>query len=152
MAYNSLRKQLGLERPKPQTPAAAPARPQANGNEAKAGRGKPIEADVRLIVTRSCGCKVGIRYLQQSACEGCQRKKRIAKGQARAKEQRKQASRLPDGSTLCVVYDASTQSWFGTLTIGDKTFEGKASALFKLEMELDAMYRRSLEPAGRGEK
>jgi hypothetical protein len=52
---------------------------------------------------------------------------------------------LPDNSCFTVVYDAATLTWVGTLTIGEKVFEGQAGAVFKLLGLLDQLYRDSLD-------
>jgi hypothetical protein len=45
-----------------------------------------------------------------------------------------------------VTYDASKQTWSGTLTIGDQTFSGEKSAVFGLLRDLDTKFRDSLQP------
>jgi hypothetical protein len=143
MAYQGLRKQLGLDR-KPQTPAAVPAPPQpvtqANGETPKATKPKATEADAKQVVTRSCGCKIGVRHLEQSACPACVRKNK----QRRPLRRRAAPDRLPDNAAFAVVYDATAQTWAGTLTIGDQIFEAKASAIFHLLSVLDKKYRDSV--------
>jgi hypothetical protein len=129
MASN-LRKQLGLDKPKPPTPAAAPP---------KAKKTPAAQADAKLVVTRSCGCKIGVRHLEQSPCPACVRRNR------RKRPPRRQApDRLPDNASFSVVYDAAAVSWAGTLSVDGKVFEGQSSAVFHLLALLDKKYRDSL--------
>jgi hypothetical protein len=143
MASKSLRQQVGLEKSKPQTPvsASAPPRPAAGAppQPAKASKPKSVQADAKLVITRSCGHKIGVNYLQQSVCEGCARCARKKKP-----PRRPTVERLPDNSRFDVLYDAATLTWTGTLTIGEKVFEAQAGAVFRLLGVLDKMYRDSL--------
>jgi hypothetical protein len=50
-------------------------------------------------------------------------------------------SRLPDGAVFHVEYDATAETWTGTLAINGQTFKGKASGVFRLLVKLDNDFR-----------
>ena len=60
--------------------------------------------------------------------------------------------RLPDGAVFHLLYNASTQTWWGTLKIGDAEFSGEKGGVFKLLRILDAEYRKSLAPVAEAAK
>jgi hypothetical protein len=131
---NTLRKRLGLDHSQPQAKSPPPAKPQ---------RTLPVEADRRVIITRSCGHKIGVVHLQGSSCPHCARKARRERRLTQTVARRDRANRLPDGATFCATYDAQAERWAGTLTIGGQVFEAEASGVFRLMEALDRLYRAS---------
>jgi hypothetical protein len=115
------------QQPKPAPPKPAP----------KAGK---EEAPPRMIITYACGCKIGAKYLQGSDCPAC----RNAKRRERPPRQRKPRAdlRLPNSSEVQAIYDASTTSWTGSLSVpGCPAFESTASGIVPLLASLDRMFR-----------
>jgi hypothetical protein len=132
---STLRKQLGLGRPQAKAKSPPPAKPKPAA---------PVEADRRLVVTHSCGCKIGVVYLQGSACPACAGKRRRERQHNRGvacHERAMTAKRLPDSATFAATYDALAQRWVGTLTDGGRVFEAEASGVFRLMADLDQLYR-----------
>jgi hypothetical protein len=80
-------------------------------------------------------------------CQACREKKQQEEQQAaqlrRQERQRGRVlrERLPDQARFEVVYDAASESWSGTLTIGTTTFTDTASGVFRLLEQLDRQYR-----------
>jgi hypothetical protein len=140
---STLRKRLGLDGPargaKPESPR--PAEPAG-----KPGKSGPLpEASPDSVVTRSCGCRAGVRFLQGSKCPGCVSKAR----RQRQGKQKATQGRLPDGAAFLVIFDATAQQWTGTLTVGTLVFEDQAGRVFALLERLDALYRKAVsEVAG----
>ena len=60
--------------------------------------------------------------------------------------------RLPDGATFHLRYDVLTQTWSGSLKIGDVIFVGEKSGVFKLLRKLDAEFRKTIVPAAEAAK
>ena len=60
--------------------------------------------------------------------------------------------RLPDGAVFHLLYNASTQTWWGTLKVGDAEFSGEKGGVFKLLRILDAKYRKTIVPAAEAAK
>jgi hypothetical protein len=105
--------------------------------------------DARRQKLASKPCKA-CRALRQKAEQERQaqarkaRKEKAAQG-GRAEQLRRFAKgRLPDGAIFHVAYAAATESWSGTLTIGENVFHGSASALFHLLRHLDQQFRNFL--------
>lgn len=91
------------------------------------------------------------RKKKQEAQEAQGRAKREAKKKAR--ENRWNVPRLPDGATFHVSYDASSLRWSGSLFIpGCPEFSNDSSAVFKLLRKLDTQYRVWAETNGKVEK
>jgi hypothetical protein len=125
-------------RPIPAEQAAPPPQPPPPKPAPK------VECEPRLILTYGCGCRIGARYLQGSDCPAC----RAAKRRARPPRQRKPRLdlRLPDNAAISALYDASTTSWTGSLSIpGAPLFEASQSGVVPLLRELDRMYRQHIE-------
>jgi hypothetical protein len=102
---------------------------------------------------RPCtACRERRQREEQEAAESRRaRKAERAAAQAPTRKARGPAAvRLPDGSTFQVRYDASTETWSGTLAVGEATFTASASGVFKLLEKLDRLYRVTLpeQPAG----
>lgn len=100
----------------------------------------------------------GFRPAKKS-CLACSAKK-LEKDRARAAKRRQKKSvaidaalpeieagtyRLPDGARFDVAYSATTKTWSGTLTIGERAFTAEHSAVFKLLRKLDRLARSELE-------
>lgn len=102
------------------------------------------------------------KKLTDRPCRACRERKRLEEEAAakvrKAEKQERQAvptqpkmktvraERLPDGAKVEATYDAGRTQWRGTLTVGDKTFTGSASGLFKLLQRLDEQYWQTLPP------
>jgi hypothetical protein len=153
---SSLRKSLEAQRQQrekkaPAAQAAAvppPVRraPEASGASSPepARKGPPVECEPRVILTYSCGHKIGARFLQGSKCPHCQAQAR--KGRQPRQRVRPEA-RLPHGASFLAVYDAAAEQWSGLLTVDERTFEAQASGIFRLMTELDRRYREDTRPA-----
>ena len=81
-----------------------------------------------------------------------QKERRSADGRDRRMVER---GRLPDGARFDVKYDATSQTWFGTLRIPGQTilseanyFGGQAKGVFRLLEDLDTQYRNHLKAKG----
>ena len=142
----NLRKTLGLNRPKPKPPASPPSPPPrpAAQEGAKPKKPEPVTADGNAIIEQACGHRISVRYLQQRPCDGCCARNRSRQQARRQAKRSAKRNRLPDNACFHVLYDATTESWTGTLTIGDKVFEAQARAVFRLLATLDTMYRDSV--------
>jgi hypothetical protein len=102
-----------------------------------------------MVLTYSCGHRIGARYLQGNKCPHCL-------AQARRGQQPRQrvhpcdrldtVPRLPHGATFMAVYDATAVQWTGLLTVDGKTFEAQASGVFRVLTELDRLYREDTRP------
>lgn len=86
------------------------------------------------------------RSVGAKACRETNEQQRPTRRQVRAIARRDGPSRLPDGAVAVVVYDAKTETWTGTLTIGDQEFRATRSALFTLLSVLDGQYRKGSQP------
>jgi hypothetical protein len=85
------------------------------------------------LVSRPCqACRAQRQQEEQQAAQ--QRRQERRRG-------RTLPERLPDRSRFEVVYDAATQSWSGTLTVGTDTFTDTAGGVFRLLELLDRQYR-----------
>jgi hypothetical protein len=113
---------------------------------------RPAEPTLRF----ACGHDRPLAKVVNQKCAPCLEEER-----ARARQKRLQAAhkrtgsrldkreratgRLPHESIFSVIYDASTTTWSGSLTImipgGEKRFEGSASGVFRLLAGLDGQYR-----------
>lgn len=138
----SLRETLGLR--KVNTPPKPPARPEpakppetapptTNGTPPTKKEEKPEKVRIEY----ACGHRTSITRADN--CPSCQNKDR----QEKNRRKRTDKGRLPDGATFHVVYDAETQTWAGTLTVGVETFEAKTSAVFHLLGILDTKFREA---------
>jgi hypothetical protein len=148
---STLRKQLGLDKPRgervaPARPIATP--PPANGKKAAAAT---VEVPAKEVITHTCGHRIGVHYLRQQPCRDCAnraRKEACMKRTAERTAQQEVAARearLPDGSAFLVSYDAAKEMWSGELTVevaGEvRTFRAECSGVMRLLRELDAMFR-----------
>ena len=124
--------------------------------KAKAKAKSPaVELPPREIVRHSCGCKIGVLYLQGQPCPGCtarrRRERNAARREARDGRGAKQG-RLPHGSHFDVSYDATAGLWSGKLEVilggQTATFEASASGVARLLSDLDGLYRSAVEQAG----
>ena len=71
-----------------------------------------------------------------------QPKQQQAKKKKKPRREQPDPGRLPHGAIFHVEYDGTKQEWSGTLTIpGYEPFSGTASGLFRLERNLDGMFR-----------
>jgi hypothetical protein len=91
------------------------------------------------------------REISQREEQEAAARRRAERGAARSAPRRvRQAppGRLPDGSCFEVRYDASDESWSGTLTVGPARFTATAGGVFRLLTLLDRQYRATLPKEG----
>jgi hypothetical protein len=140
------------EIPKPVKPAPAAAK------EAPPADSLPPEA----IITHLCKHRSKVRELQTRPCQQCSKANQLAKKQryrvkAEAKREEARANdpdlgRLPNGSEYRYLYDATTRTWAGALTVpADESNLNVAislglssSGVRKLHVMLDQAYREKL--------
>lgn len=136
------------------TAPPAPAQPQPAADpkpvRAKVAKPQKVEADVKLVVTRSCGCREAVLYLQKSNCPGCVAKSRRNRNRQKQGEPGQspkklldQPGRLPHGAHFDVTYDAEKMEWSGTLTVNGQVFEGSVSGVMTLLRTLDGQFREN---------
>lgn len=110
-------------------------------------------------VVFKCGCKVAVKYMENTPCPGCVRANRVKRNaEKRAAREAKavatnpvpDAGRLPDGSRFTLEpYDGVNQRWTGSLEVGGVVFTASESGVFKLLRQLDVLYRQSRAPEGK---
>jgi hypothetical protein len=80
-------------------------------------------------------------------CKACRaaRQQALEAEQARRPVERFQRhrlkGRLPDGAVFHVRYAAATETWSGTLTVGEQVLTGTASGVMRLLSQLDDVWR-----------
>jgi hypothetical protein len=124
-----------------QNKAAQPATKPAPSPEAKPAKAPPA------VILHICGCEQPVAAVAGTPCPACQsRTRRDRAARKHAKRQVKQphkyqTPRLPDGAVFTVAYDATRESWSGTLAVEGQTFTGTESGVFRLLAQLDQKYR-----------
>jgi hypothetical protein len=117
-------------------PAAKPA-------PSPAPQPKPPPAVVKHI----CGCDEPVAAIAGSPCPACQswtRRDRAARKYAKRQAKqphRYQVPRLPDAAVFNVAYDATRETWTGSLVVEGRTFTGTESGVFNLLVQLDQQFR-----------
>jgi hypothetical protein len=138
--------------PAAEAPAPPPERPK-----------KVAGATIR----HQCGHEKAVAEYANMACPACRdktRQDRVARKREKKAGTRREVAaahapnpeaafgkhlhgRLPNLSRFVCNYDASTETWFGELTVGGEKFKGSASGLFRLLHDLDRLYRNSIDPS-----
>jgi hypothetical protein len=101
---------------------------QANGN----GKPAPVELPPKQVVTFACGCKFQARYLQGSDCHVCLRRRRNQRQKAAQANPRGLPFRLPDAATFNATFDASSETWLATLSVGATVYEAASPSIHNL--------------------
>lgn len=126
----------------------------------------PIVGSEQLLAT--CGCRIAFDLYAKDphrdgrrlkaigrACPACRQVRAQTEAAAAiARKAKKKQSvgymfkpRLPNGARFTSTYDATVESWTGTLTIDGAIYEATARSLSKLLHRLDDVYRAALVAA-----
>jgi hypothetical protein len=137
----------------PAEPGPAPPASAAEPAKREPGTGEQSKQKIK----QQCGHVVAVVHLETTDCPACFNKRRLEKrlakqaAQVQRREQESALGRLPDGAEYVKRYDAATQTWTATLTVNGVTLTHTADGSFRVESELDRIWRASAGAARSGE-